>query len=161
MTASWAQQDSDGNTALHYAALFRLDSSLNPLLERRARPDVGNSSGECAVHWAAKSSNVIALDAMTRASRAFLSMRDCDGFTVFVVSAEMDNCPVMELNRHVGKPYLQPRGSELCRRTYLKGVSLEEQDDYGRTALQWACYEGNKKTTACLKAHPSMKSMAP
>jgi len=69
-------QDSDGNTDLHYAALFRLDSLLNPLLERRARPDVGNSSGECAVHWAAKSSNVIALDAMTRANRAFLSMVD-------------------------------------------------------------------------------------
>ena len=31
-----------------------------------ARPDVGNSSGETPVHWAAKASNVTALDAMTR-----------------------------------------------------------------------------------------------
>ena len=124
-------QDSDGNTALHYAALFRLDSLLIPLLTKQARPDIGNNSGECAVHWAAKSSNVKALDAMTGANRAVLSMRDCDGFTAFVVSAQNDNCPVMEW-------------------MYLKGVSLEEQDDYGRTALQWACYKGNKKTVQWL-----------
>jgi len=124
-------QDSDGNTALHYAAWFRLDSLLTPLLEKRARPDLPNNSGECAVHWAAKSSNVVALDAMTRANRALLSMRDCDGFTAFIVSAQTDNCPVMEW-------------------MYLKGVSLEEQDDQGRTALQWACHKGNKKTVQWL-----------
>ncbi|CAE7245723.1 unnamed protein product [Symbiodinium natans] len=124
-------QDSEGNTALHWAAWFRLDTLLSPLLERRARPDVGNDSGECPVHWAAKSSNVAALDAMTRANRALLSLRDCDGFTAFVLSAQTDNSPMMEW-------------------MYLKGVSMEEQDDYGRTALQWACYKGNKKTVQWL-----------
>ena len=120
-------QDFDGNTALHYTALFSLDSLLDPLLERGARPDVGNSSGECAVHWAVNSSNVSALDKMTNTNRALLSMRDCDGFTAFIVAAQMNNYPVMEW-------------------LYLKGISLEEQDDCGRTALQWACYKGNKKT---------------
>ncbi|OLP77789.1 Glyceraldehyde-3-phosphate dehydrogenase [Symbiodinium microadriaticum] len=86
------EKDSDGNTALHYTALFRLDSLLDPLLER-----------------------------------GLLSMRDCDGFTAFIVAAQMDNYLVMEW-------------------LYLKGISLEEQDDCGRTALQWACYKGNKKT---------------
>ena len=124
-------QDSDGNTALHYAVWFRLDSLLTPLLERGARPDLPNNSGECAIHWAAKSSNVIALDAMTRANRALLSIRDCDGFTAFLVSAQSDNSPVMEW-------------------LYLKGVSLEEQDDCGRTALLWACHQGNKKTVQWL-----------
>ncbi|CAE7567415.1 Ank3, partial [Symbiodinium microadriaticum] len=120
-------QDSDGNTALHYTVLFRLDSLLDPLLERGARPNVGNNSGECAVHWAANSCNVRALDRMTKTNRALLSMRDCDGFTAFIVAAQMDNYLVMEW-------------------LYLKGISLEEQDDCGRTALQWACYKGNKKT---------------
>ena len=124
-------QDSDGNTALHYAVWFRLDSLLTPLLERGARPDIPNNSGECAVHWAANSSNVIALDAMTKANRALLSIRNHDGFTAFVLSAQSDNCPVMEW-------------------LYLKGVGLEEQDDCGRTALQWACHKGNKKTVQWL-----------
>ncbi|OLQ01730.1 Ankyrin-3 [Symbiodinium microadriaticum] len=124
-------QDSDGNTALHYAVWFRLDSLLTPLLERGARPDIPNNSGECAIHWAANSSNVVALDAMTRANRALLSIRDCDGFTAFLLSAQSDNSPVMEW-------------------LYLKGVSLEEQDDCGRTALLWACHKGNKKTVQWL-----------
>ncbi|CAE7750645.1 osm1, partial [Symbiodinium necroappetens] len=124
-------QDADGNTALHYAVWFRLDSLLTPLLERGARPDIPNNSGECAVHWAANSSNVIALDAMTKANRALLSIRDHDGFTAFLLSAQSDNCPVMEW-------------------LYLKGVGLEEQDDCGRTALQWACHKGNKKTVQWL-----------
>ncbi|CAE7561264.1 PAT23 [Symbiodinium sp. CCMP2456] len=124
-------QDSDGNTALHFTALLRLDTLIDPLLERGARPDVGNNSAECAVHWAANSCNVIALDKMTRTNRALLSIRDCDGFTPFIVSAQTDNYLVMEW-------------------LYFKGVSLEEQDDSGRTALQWACYKGNKKTVQWL-----------
>lgn len=124
-------QGPDGNTALHWAAWFRLDSMLNSLLERRARADAANLSGECPVHWATKSSNVTALDAMTRGNRGLLSTRDCDGFTPFIISAQTDNAPVMEW-------------------MYLKGISIEEQDDYGRTALQWACYKGNRRTVQWL-----------
>ncbi|CAJ1359526.1 unnamed protein product [Effrenium voratum] len=124
-------QGPDGNTALHWVAWFRLDSLLSTLLEKRARPDIGNQSGECPVHWAAKAANVTALDAMTRGNRGLLSVRDCDGFTAFIISAQTDNAPVMEW-------------------MYLKGISVEEQDDWGRTALQWACYKGNRKTVQWL-----------
>lgn len=124
-------QDSDGNTALHWAAWFKLDSMAIKLLERGARPDLGNSSGESAVHWAAKSSNVHALGVMTKYDRGVLSLRDCDGFTPFIISAQNDNAPVMEW-------------------MYLKGVSIEEQDDWGRTGLQWACYKGHRRTVQWL-----------
>ena len=124
-------QDPEGNTALHWVAWFRLDSLLHSLLARGARADVGNASGECPVHLAAKSTNVAALDAMTRANRALLSLRDCDGFTAFILSARTDNCAIMEW-------------------MYLKGASVEEQDDNGRTALHWACYNGNRKTVQWL-----------
>jgi len=124
-------QDPDGNTALHWAAWFRLSPLLSQLLERSARPDLGNSAGETAVHWAAKSLNVQALDEMTKADRGLLSQRDCDGFTPFIISAQNDNAPVMEW-------------------MYLKGISVEEQDDLGRTALQWACYKGHRKTVQWL-----------
>jgi len=124
-------QDTDGNTALHWAAWFKLDTMAQKLLERGARPDMGNSSGESAVHWAAKSSNVTALGAMTKFDRGVLSQRDCDGFTPFIISAQNDNAPVMEW-------------------MYLKGVSIEEQDDWGRTALQWACYKGHRRTVQWL-----------
>ncbi|CAJ1408979.1 unnamed protein product, partial [Effrenium voratum] len=67
-------QGPDGNTALHWVAWFRLDSLLSTLLEKRARPDIGNQSGECPVHWAAKAANVTALDAMTRGNRGLLSV---------------------------------------------------------------------------------------
>eukprot|EP00933_Yihiella_yeosuensis_P066610 TRINITY_DN7096_c0_g1_i1.p1 TRINITY_DN7096_c0_g1~~TRINITY_DN7096_c0_g1_i1.p1 ORF type:complete len:729 (-),score=92.15 TRINITY_DN7096_c0_g1_i1:219-2405(-) len=124
-------QDSEGNTALHWVAWFRIDSLLSTLLERNARPDIGNASGESPVHWAAKSSNVHALDLMTRADRGLLSVRDCDGFTSFIISAQNDNAPVMEW-------------------MYFKGTSVEEQDDWGRTALQWACYKGHRRTVQWL-----------
>jgi len=124
-------QDPDGNTALHWASWFRLESLVALLVAQNARPDVGNSSGETPVHWAAKASNVAALDAMTRADRALLSLRDCDGFTSFIISAQNDNAPIMEW-------------------MYLKGVSVEEQDDWGRTALQWACYKGHRRAVQWL-----------
>jgi len=124
-------QDLDGNTALHWACWFRLDTLVSTLLERNARPNIGNASGESAVHWAAKASNISALDAMTKGSRGLLSLRDCDGFTPFIISAQNDNAPVMEW-------------------MYLKGISVEEQDDWGRTALQWACYKGHRRTVQWL-----------
>mmetsp|Transcript_63976 Transcript_63976/g.177506 ORF Transcript_63976/g.177506 Transcript_63976/m.177506 type:complete len:713 (-) Transcript_63976:249-2387(-) len=124
-------QDMDGNTALHWACWFRLDALVAKLLERNARPNIGNSSGESAVHWAAKASNISSLDAMTKGNRGLLSLRDCDGFTPFIISAQNDNAPVMEW-------------------MYLKGISVEEQDDWGRTALQWACYKGHRRTVQWL-----------
>lgn len=124
-------QDADGNTALHWSAWFKLDSVTNKLLERMANPQTGNSSGETPVHWAAKSSNVHALGVITKNDLGLLSQRDCDGFTPFIISAQTDNAPVMEW-------------------MYLKGLSIEEQDDYGRTALQWACYKGHRRTVQWL-----------
>lgn len=124
-------QDMDGNTALHWAAWFKLDSITSTLLERGCRPDLGNSSGESPVHWAAKSSNVQALDLLTRSDRGLLSHRDCDGFTPFIICAQNDNAAVMEW-------------------MYLKGISVEEQDDWGRTALQWACYKGHRRSVQWL-----------
>jgi len=124
-------RDMDGNTALHWAAWFKLDSTAQRLLERGARPDAGNASGETPVHWAAKASNVLTLDALARIDRGCLSQRDCDGFTPFVISAQNDNAPIMEW-------------------MYLKGISVEEQDDWGRTALQWACYKGHRRSVQWL-----------
>eukprot|EP00929_Paragymnodinium_shiwhaense_P041720 TRINITY_DN21665_c0_g1_i1.p1 TRINITY_DN21665_c0_g1~~TRINITY_DN21665_c0_g1_i1.p1 ORF type:complete len:721 (+),score=135.23 TRINITY_DN21665_c0_g1_i1:82-2244(+) len=124
-------QDAQGNTALHWAAWFKADSLVHQLMESGARADIGNTSGESPVHWAAKSSNVFALDAMTRSDRARLSQRDSDGFTPFIISSQNDNSQIMEW-------------------MYLKGVSVEERDDWGRTALQWACYKGHRKTVQWL-----------
>lgn len=124
-------QDHDGNTALHWGSWFKLQSLVTRLLDLKARADVGNQFRETAVHWAAKSSNVLALDAMTKADRGLLSQGDSDGFTPFIISAQNDNCPAMEW-------------------MYLKGISVEEQDNWGRTALQWACYKGNRRTVQWL-----------
>jgi len=124
-------QDMDGNTALHWAAWFKLDALVQRLLERGARADIGNSSKETAVHWAAKSSNTHALNLATKNERGLLSQRDVDGFTPFLIAAQNDNAPILEW-------------------MYLKGVSVEEQDDWGRTGLQWACYKGHRKTVQWL-----------
>merc|ERR1719188_2628878 len=124
-------QDPEGNTALHWAAWFKQDIITTKLCEHGARPDIGNATGEAPVHWAAKSSNVCALDIMTKRERGFLTKRDMDGFTPFIISAQNDNAPIMEW-------------------MYLKGVSVEEQDDWGRTALQWACYKGHRRTVQWL-----------
>mmetsp|Transcript_87369 Transcript_87369/g.199527 ORF Transcript_87369/g.199527 Transcript_87369/m.199527 type:complete len:190 (-) Transcript_87369:1353-1922(-) len=59
------------------------------------------------------------------------SQRDNDGFTPFVICAQFDNTPLMEW-------------------MYLKGNSTEDQDNLGRTALQWACYKGHCKTAQWL-----------
>lgn len=124
-------QDVDGNTALHWAAWFRLENLVPQLLQHGASPEVPNISGETAVHWAARASNTHSLEAMTAGNRGLLSRRDCDGFTPFVILAQNDNAPVMEW-------------------MYLRGISVEEQDNLGRTALHWACYKGHRKAVQWL-----------
>jgi hypothetical protein len=141
-------QDQEGNTALHWAAWFRRDALLSTLLARGARPDIKNSQGETAVHWAAKSSNITAIQVMTKGDHGMLSQRDCDGFTPFVILAQNDNAPVMEW-------------------MYLRGISVEEQDNWGRTALHWACYKGHHRTVQWLLsrsaniAHRDHEGMTP
>mmetsp|Transcript_46713 Transcript_46713/g.150092 ORF Transcript_46713/g.150092 Transcript_46713/m.150092 type:complete len:217 (-) Transcript_46713:1350-2000(-) len=66
-----------------------------------------------------------------RHDRSLLSQRDLDGFTPFILCAQNDNCQLMEW-------------------MYFKGVSVEEQDNLGRTALHWAAYRGNRKTVQWL-----------
>mmetsp|Transcript_23332 Transcript_23332/g.58022 ORF Transcript_23332/g.58022 Transcript_23332/m.58022 type:complete len:701 (+) Transcript_23332:113-2215(+) len=125
------EQDAELNTALHWAAWFRLDALLKWLLEHGARPDSCNHQGETPVHWAAKNTNALALDLLTKRDRSLLSQRDLDGFTPFILCAQNDNSQLMEW-------------------LYFKGVSVEEQDNLGRTALHWASYRGNRKTVQWL-----------
>eukprot|EP00406_Dinophysis_acuminata_P069523 CAMPEP_0179286504 /NCGR_PEP_ID=MMETSP0797-20121207/39778_1 /TAXON_ID=47934 /ORGANISM="Dinophysis acuminata, Strain DAEP01" /LENGTH=769 /DNA_ID=CAMNT_0020995395 /DNA_START=1 /DNA_END=2311 /DNA_ORIENTATION=- len=123
--------DADGNTALHWAAWFRSDALLARLLGHGARADARNHAGETPVHWAAKSSNIQSVQAMTEGDHSMLSQRDTDGFTPFIILAQNDNAPVMEW-------------------MYLRGISVEEQDNWGRTALHWACYKGHRRTVQFL-----------
>jgi len=123
--------DMDGNTALHWAVWFRLDILVGQLLERGAQPDARNAAGESPVHWAAKASSLQAIQAMMRGDHGMLSHRDCDGLTPFIILAQNDNSPIMEW-------------------MYLKGVSVEEQDNWGRTGLHWACYKGHRRTVQWL-----------
>jgi len=125
------ERDPDGNTALHWASWHHMGDLVCALLERGAQPGARNSSGEAPLHWAAKASFVAGLSALSRGDRSLLSLRDCDGFTPFIISAQNDNAPVMEW-------------------MYMHGVSIEEQDDLGRTALHWACYKGHRRSVQWL-----------
>jgi len=124
-------QDAEGNSALHWAAWFKLNALVSRLLERGARPDLANAVGETAVHLAAKASNLTALEVISGGDYMLLSPRDRDGMTPFIISALHDSAPVAEW-------------------LYLKGISVEEQDDLGRTALHWACYRGHPRTVQWL-----------
>lgn len=125
------ERDTDANTALHWSAWFKLDSLLRWLLEAGAAPDIGNRQGETPVHMAAKSANAFALDLLSRNDRTLMSQRDRDGFTPFILCAQGDHCQLMEW-------------------MYFKGISVEEQDNLGRTALHWASYRGHRKTVQWL-----------
>lgn len=121
------EKDSDGNTSLHWAAWFKIDALLYKLLDAGAKPDACNLSNETPVHWAAKSAYLAGLDALTKGNRVILCDRDIDGFSAFILAAQHDSPGIMEW-------------------MFLKGgVSIEEQDNHGRTALHWACYKGHKR----------------
>jgi len=64
------------------------------------------------------------LPPISKLNRSFslLSARDCDGFTPFILCAQYNLVETMEW-------------------LYLHGACVEEQDNWGRTALQWACYK--------------------
>lgn len=123
-------RDIDGNTALHWAVWFRQDNLLRRLL-LVCKLDARNNVGETSMHWAARCANMLALQELYQESRALLSMRDMEGITPFLILAQTDNAPMMEW-------------------MYLKGLSLEEQDDTARTALHWACYKGHRRTVQWL-----------
>eukprot|EP00927_Polykrikos_kofoidii_P048807 TRINITY_DN43004_c0_g1_i1.p1 TRINITY_DN43004_c0_g1~~TRINITY_DN43004_c0_g1_i1.p1 ORF type:complete len:691 (-),score=94.61 TRINITY_DN43004_c0_g1_i1:117-2189(-) len=125
------EQDMDGNTALHWASWFLQDNLVDRLLEGGARVDIVNTTGESPIHWAARASNIHAMEVLSKGDPDLFSVRDCDGFTALIILAQSDNAPVMEW-------------------LYLRGISVEEQDNWGRTSLQWACYQGHRRTVQWL-----------
>lgn len=124
------ERDASGATALHWATWFRLDL-ITLLLERGADPKAANVNGETPVHWAAKCSNIQALKLFAERKGDLLSIRDSDGWSPFIMAAQWDNAPLLEW-------------------FYLRGVMVDEQDNMGRTALQWASYKGHKKAVQWL-----------
>jgi palmitoyltransferase len=132
--ANVEEPDAGGNTALHWATWFRQMPLLNLLLEKGADPATANSVGETPVHWAAKSANIEVLKLFTAHKPELLSVKDIDGYTPFVIAAQMDMLATMEW-------------------FYLQGVHVDEQDHHGRTALQWASYKGHRKAVQWLLAH--------
>eukprot|EP00929_Paragymnodinium_shiwhaense_P121688 TRINITY_DN94030_c0_g1_i1.p1 TRINITY_DN94030_c0_g1~~TRINITY_DN94030_c0_g1_i1.p1 ORF type:complete len:719 (-),score=84.93 TRINITY_DN94030_c0_g1_i1:79-2235(-) len=125
------QADKDGNTALHWASWFCLDVMLDQLLEAGASISARNVAGEAPAHWAAMSSNLHALAALSRGGPAELSQPDADGLTPFLLLAQGDNGPVMEW-------------------MHIRGANIDEKDGYGRTALHWACFKGHVRTVQWL-----------
>ncbi|CAD7945124.1 unnamed protein product [Amoebophrya sp. A120] len=87
---------------------------------------------ETCAHWAAKSKNVTALRLLYRRDPGVFTMRDKEGMSVFLVAAQEDAVELLEYL------YLQT------------GASVEEQDNLGRTALQYACARGHCKTVTYL-----------
>lgn len=124
-------KDARGNTALHWACFCQFNDLLRRLIDYGARLDAMNDDEEAPSHWAAKSSNVIALGILSRANPAVLVQRDSDGFTPFIICAQRDNGPLMEW-------------------LYMEGITVDEQDDCARTALHWACYKGHRRTVQWL-----------
>jgi len=128
--------DDDGNTALHWAAWFNLDTLAEKLISKGCDPKIQNQWGEIAAHWAAKCSNTHVLN-LLKHDISLLSARDMDGFTLLIISAQNDNIGIMEW-------------------LYLRGVSVEEQDNLGRTALHWACYKGRRKAVQWLLSRAAL-----
>jgi len=128
--------DDDGNTALHRAAWFKLETLAEKLISKGCDPKIQNKWGEIAAHWAAKCWNTHLLS-LLKHEISLLSARNVDGVTPFIVASQSDNIGIMEW-------------------LYLRGVSVEEQDNLGRTALHWACYRGNRKAVQWLLSRAAL-----
>lgn len=141
-------KDGSGNTALHHACWEGYNSKVAVLLEYGAEM-VCNGYQETPVHWAMKSNNMKAINLMLdKHGIGILTQKDISGFGCFLLSAQEDKPNIMEW-------------------LYLKGVSLEEQDYVGRTALHWSAYKGNARVVQWLLsrsaniAHRDNEGMTP
>lgn len=131
-------RDRHGNTVLHWTAWhLAANSSHRALFKQLVKwPGVDvqarNRLGETPAHWAAKAGCIEALHELSALDRSVLSARDEEGITPFLMCAQNDLVDTME--------WLYLYG----------GVSIEEQDNVGRTALHWACYHARTKAVTYL-----------
>eukprot|EP00435_Cladocopium_sp_Y103_P075989 s50_g72.t1 len=132
-------QDSQGNTALHWACLLGLHGLTSLLLAHDARTDIPNHNGSYAVHAAAAGKNIKAMKMLTgdknmHTSKDVLFQQDKKGYTPFLIAAENNDVFTMEW-------------------LYFQGVSLEERGANGESAAQITSRLGHTRGLQWLISH--------
>lgn len=171
-------QDSQGNTALHWACLLGLHGLSSLLLAHDARTDIPNLNGSYAVHAAAAGKNIKAMKMLTgdknvHTSKDVLFQQDRKGYTAFLIAAENNDVFTMEWLYFQGVS-LEQRGANgesaaliTSRLGHTRGLqwlishnaSIFERDNDGRNALHLACAHGRHDSIKMLMDSTSTKSL--
>ncbi|MCQ2610452.1 MAG: ankyrin repeat domain-containing protein [Treponema sp.] len=122
--------DGSGNTALHYACDWNLESAVTYLIQKGAEIDASNSNGQTPLFNAAKSDNVPVMDILVKGG-ANLKHRDSLGSTALHTAVRWN--ALIATNRLI----------EL-------GLDPDTQNIAGKTPLAEAAVEGNTEIATLL-----------
>ena len=114
--------DGIGNTPLHYAAEWKLDSAVAALLEKGANPNVQNSNGESPLFYAVKSDSPTTIQLLLNRG-ADKNMRDYLGNTTLHASVRWDS-------------------RDAAKKLISNGVAINAQNISGKTPLHEAAKAG-------------------
>ncbi|MCR4939953.1 MAG: ankyrin repeat domain-containing protein [Treponemataceae bacterium] len=114
--------DGIGNTPLHYAAEWKLDSSVAVLLEKGANPNIQNSNGETPLFFSVKSDSPSTIQLLLDKG-ADKNMRDFLGNTTLHACVRWDS-------------------RDAAKKLIANGVSINAQNISGKTPLHEAAKAG-------------------
>lgn len=150
--ASVTDVDSDGCTALHWAAINAHSPTCNLLIERGAEIDAkGGELIATPLHWAARSGHLyVIINLLQKGADPLLT--DSQGFNALHLITHSSN--VMALL------YLLQHES-ISTQNLEGGISpIDFQDTQGHTPLMWAAYQGDGLSVQLLLSHaadPNLK----
>lgn len=127
--------DGNGNTPLHYACEWGLDNAVSALLEKGAKVNAVNSSGESALFSAVKGNspsiiNILSENGIAADSKSSLS-RDNLGNTTLHCAVRWD-------------------AFNAAKKLISIGVDVDAMNTSGKTALSDACRSGKKEMAVLL-----------
>ncbi|MDR3275986.1 MAG: ankyrin repeat domain-containing protein, partial [Treponema sp.] len=148
-------RDGQGNTALHFAALWRLDAYIPQMIQRGANMEAGNSTGEPPLFWAVQADSASTIRTLL-AEGANLDSRDSMGNSALHAAVRPDAPAAAEALIAAGiniNPHALNGRTPLHDAIYLgisrvedvllkRGADLEVRDNEGNTPLMEAVIAG-------------------
>lgn len=127
------EKDSEGITALHWAAMMMRTDVCKELLSRGAEVDaVGGELQATPLHWAARNGNLYVVHLLIQHG-ADPGLSDGQGFNTLHLAVHSHNPMLLA--------YLLSQQLPL---------SVDSEDSAGQTSLQWACFQGDQISVSLL-----------
>eukprot|EP00483_Globobulimina_turgida_P009649 UN09668 len=145
--------NSDGDSALHFAASSNLIELTCKLLSFDVEINKKNKFSSCPLHIATRMGHNQIVRLLLKAKACNVNLESCSSYNALTIAASCNNLSIarllLENNAHIQDvtlifASLHRNGDEMCRILLNHGANVNATDEYGNTALMQSaalCHE--------------------